>query len=104
MSETMARLVLAVTLAAAFGLFSRPSWAQEQNSLFFRDPGFPLRIWSDQLTVNDKNRIAIFSGHAVVTQGPARMDCASVVVHYSKRASGRDGIDRLECKHLRMAD
>src|SRR5262249_58899040 len=65
----------------------------------YRDRPDPLRIWADSLSVSERNRTAIFSGHVVVTQGAARMQCARLVVHFHYKGSDRRGvIDRFECK------
>lgn len=94
----MPRLFLAIALAAAFGLFSRPSWAQDR-SIFFQDPQTPATISADRLSVSNRNQTATFSGHVVVTQGAARMRCASLVVHYQSDGPDHHSmIDRFECK------
>jgi hypothetical protein len=106
-TETMTRLVLAMSLAAALGLFSRLAWAQDQNAFFYQDSREPVNIQADSLSVSDRNKTATFSGHVVVTQGAVRMQCARVVVHYhSEGPDRRDVIDRFECKpdYLHLVD
>jgi lipopolysaccharide assembly outer membrane protein LptD (OstA) len=105
--EALARLVLAICLAAALGLFSRLSWAQDRSTVFYQDPRTPVTIHADRLSVSDRGKTAIFSGNAVVTQGAARMRCARVVVHYHSEGSGRPGVvDRFECQqdYLHLVD
>jgi lipopolysaccharide export system protein LptA len=104
--ETLARLVLAMSLAAALGLFPRLSWAQDPSTFYFPDSRDPVSIYADSLSVSDRNKTATF-GNAVVTQGAVRMRCASLVVHYHSEGPDRRGvIDRFECKphYLRLAD
>src|SRR5262249_60517614 len=102
----MARLVLAMPLSA-LGLFPRLSWAQDQSAFFYQDRRDPVDIRADNLSVSDQNQTATFSGHVVVTQGAARMQCARFVVHF--HYEGPDGhgvIDRFECKpnYVRLDD
>lgn len=95
----MPRLFLAMSLAVALGLFSRPSWAQDRSAVFSQDSRTPISIQADSLSVSDQNKTATFSGHAVVTQGAVRMQCALVVVHYRSAGPDRHGVlDRFECE------
>ena len=104
--ETLARLVLAMSVAAALGLFPRLSWSQDASAFYFPDSRNPVTIYADSLSVSHRNKTATFS-NAVVTQGDVRMRCASLVVHYHSEGPDRRGvIDRFECKphYLRLAD
>ena len=94
-------------MAAALGLFPRLAWAQDQSAFVYRDRQDPVRIRSDRLSVSDRNQAATFSGHVVVTQGAARMQCARLVVHYHYERPGGHGVmDRFECKpdYVRLVD
>jgi hypothetical protein len=105
--EALGRLILAMSLAAALGLFSRLSWAQDRSTVFYQDPRTPVTIHADRLSVSDRDKTAIFSGDAVVTQGAVRIRCARVVVHYHSEGPGRHGVvDRFECKqdYLHLVD
>jgi lipopolysaccharide export system protein LptA len=106
--ETLARLVLAMSLAVAFGLFPRLSWAQDRSTDFFnQDPGMPVSIWADSLSVSHRNKTATFSGNAVVTQGAVSIRCAKVVVHYRSEGPDRhDVVDHFDCKqdYLHLVD
>jgi lipopolysaccharide export system protein LptA len=100
----LARLVLAISLAAALGLFSRLSWAQDRSTVYQLDPWQPLTVDARSLSVNDRNYTATFSGDVVVTQGAVRMRCASVVIHWEP--DRHNLIDRLECdpNYLHLID
>jgi hypothetical protein len=99
MMKAFARVVLPISLAAAFGLFPRLSCAQDQSFVFYQDPATPVTIQSDRLSASNRNRTATFSGNVVVTQGAVRKRCAMAVVHYHSEGLGRRGvIDRFECK------
>jgi len=97
-----------MSLAAALGLFPRPSWAQDQSAFFHQDRWDPVKILrADNLSVNTRYQTATFSGHVLVARGAARLQCASLVVHYRYVGPDRrDVIDRFECKpdYLRLAD
>lgn len=95
----MARLVLAIALAAAFALFPRLSWAQDQSRVFYQDLRMPVAIWADRVSVSHRDKTATFSGNVVVTQGADRIRCARALLHYRSAGSGRhDVAGRLECK------
>jgi lipopolysaccharide export system protein LptA len=93
----MTRLVLAMSLVAALGLFSRLSWAQDRSTVYDPHQGGPLAIDARSVSVNDRDQTATFSD-VVVTQGTVRMRCATLVIHYYSGGPGdRGGIDRIEC-------
>lgn len=93
----MTRLVLAMSLAAALGLFPRLSWAKDRSTVYEPDQRKPLTIDARSVSVNDADQTATFSD-AVVTRGIVSMRCASLVIHYySGGPSHRGGIDRIEC-------
>jgi lipopolysaccharide export system protein LptA len=105
--ETLPRLVLAMSLAVALGLFSRLSWAQDRSTVFYQVPRIPVTIHADRLSVNDRNKTATFSGNTLVTQGAARIRCARAVVHYHVDGPDHHRVDdRIECKqdYLHLAD
>jgi hypothetical protein len=92
----MTRLVLAMSLAAALGLFPRLSWAQDRSTPYHPDQR-KLAIDARSVSVNDRDQTATFSD-AVVTNGIDHWRCASLVVHYYSGGPGhRGGIDRIEC-------
>jgi lipopolysaccharide export system protein LptA len=96
-----------MSLAAALGLFSRVSWAQDQSAFFYQDSREPVNIQADSLSVSRRSETATYSGHVVVTQGAVRMQCARVVVHYHSEGPDRHGVvDRFECKpdYLHLVD
>lgn len=105
--DALLRLVLAMSLAVAPGLFSRLAWAQGRSAVSYQDQRTPVTIQADSLSVSDRNKTATFSGNAVVVQGAARIRCAKVVVHYHSDGPDHHGVvDRLECKqdYLHLVD
>jgi lipopolysaccharide export system protein LptA len=93
----MTRLVLAMSLAAALGLFPPLSWAQDRSIPYYPDQRKVLTIDARSVSVNDQDQTATFSG-AVVTNGIDHRRCASLIIHYYSGGPGnRGGIDRIEC-------
>lgn len=86
-----------MSLAAALGLFPRPSWAQDRSTPYYADQRKLLTIDARSVSVNDGDKTATFSD-AVVTKGTDQRRCASLVIHYYSGGPGnRGGIDRIEC-------
>jgi lipopolysaccharide export system protein LptA len=71
-------LVLTVTLAAAS--------AEAQQKIAFgdlnQDTTLPVEVQADQLTVNNADGSAVFSGNVVVTQGEMKLAAGEVKVSY----------------------
>ena len=86
------RLIL---LAAAFGGAVTTSIAQDAKIAFGglkQDTTLPVKIEADQLSVNNADGTAIFTGNVVVAQGEMRLTAAEVKVEY---ATDGKSIDQL---------
>ena len=86
-------------LAIAFGLL--PLWALGQGSqVAFGglqiDPELPVEMSADQLTVDQNDGSAIFTGNVVVGQGEMRLSAAKVEVEYADdEATGSSRISKM---------
>jgi lipopolysaccharide export system protein LptA len=61
-----------------------------------QDPGLPVELAADQLTIDQATGIATFSGKVVITQGAMKLSADQVVVEYLQGESGAKGkISRL---------
>jgi lipopolysaccharide export system protein LptA len=58
-----------------------------------QDPGVPVEVTSDSLTVDQATGRAVFDGNVLVVQGALRMTAARVEVSY---ATGGQGIARMQ--------
>ena len=63
-----------LALAALLSLAAAPSHAEKA------DRGKPVNIEADRVTVDDKNKIHIFEGHVVLTQGTLTLRSDKLVV------------------------
>ena len=54
----------------------------------------PIEITADRLEASDANKVVLFSGNAVATQGDRVIKAEKIVLYYNKeqRESGRDGL------------
>jgi len=53
-----------------------------------QDPNAPLEVTSDNLTVEQANQKAVFSGNVLVVQGKLRLSAAELVVEYGEDGQG----------------
>lgn len=84
-----------LVLVAAFGALGTAAFAQQAKVAFGglkQDTTLPVEVQADQLSVNNADGTAIFSGNVLVGQGEMRISAAEVKVKY-----GADGksIDQL---------
>lgn len=76
---------LLLLLALVLGL---PGAALAQSNVpnalqgFAKNRNEPVRINADALEVRDKDKVAVFSGNVVVTQGDTTMHCKDLLVYY----------------------
>jgi lipopolysaccharide export system protein LptA len=87
--------VLGLVLAGLFVTVAPPAEAQGARIDFGgmrQDTSLPVEVTADQLSVDQTNGSATFSGNVVVGQGEMRMSAAEVRVEYTE---GGGGIDRL---------
>ncbi|MDT8857700.1 lipopolysaccharide transport periplasmic protein LptA [Paracoccaceae bacterium Fryx2] len=82
-------------LTCALGLMPLGAAAQGADVAFGglkQDTSLPVEIEADQLSINQADGTAVFTGNVLVGQGTMRLSAASVRVEYSQ---GGTGIDRL---------
>jgi lipopolysaccharide export system protein LptA len=85
----------ALVLVAIFGLTAPASFAQQANVAFGglkQDTTLPVEVQADQLSVNNADGTAIFTGNVLVGQGEMRLSAGEVKVKYA--ADGKS-IDQL---------
>lgn len=57
-----------------------------------------LSITSDRLEMDDKNQVAIFSGHVVADDGRMRLTSEKMTVRYDKRMKGNGGVREVKAE------
>ncbi|MBF0417921.1 MAG: lipopolysaccharide transport periplasmic protein LptA [Magnetococcales bacterium] len=57
-----------------------------------------LSITSDRLEMDDKNQVAIFSGHVVADDGRMRLNADRMTVRYDKRMKGNGGVREVKAE------
>jgi lipopolysaccharide export system protein LptA len=84
---------------AAKGLAAPASNTGVPNALqgFSQNKEQPVQIEAQQLDVRDKDKVAIFSGNVVVTQGDTIMKCKSLHVFYDQE-DGKGGASKSSMK------
>lgn len=75
-----------IALAAALVLVPAMAAAQAQIALsgLSADPGAPLEVTAESLSIDQNARSAVFSGGVVISQGDMRIAAGSAEVHYSE--------------------
>jgi len=90
--------ILAICAAVIlFGTASAP-WAQSGGLAFSGmaiDPGLPVEVSADNLSVSQADGSALFSGNVEVAQGELVMTAGSIRIDYAENAEGRREITRL---------
>jgi lipopolysaccharide export system protein LptA len=92
---TMTFSFRALVLATIFGLAAQVSLAQQANVAFGglkQDTTLPVEVQADQLSVNNADGTAVFTGNVLVGQGEMRLSAGEVKVKYA--ADGKS-IDQL---------
>jgi lipopolysaccharide export system protein LptA len=92
---TMTFSFRALVLAAIFGLAAQVSLAQQASVAFGglkQDTTLPVEVQADQLSVNNADGTAVFTGNVLVGQGEMRLSAGEVKVKYA--ADGK-AIDQL---------
>lgn len=94
----MGSMRLQILLGAALIALAVPLWALAQNQgtqIAFgakkQDPSTPVQVTSDQLTVNQTEGTALFTGNVVVIQGDLKMTAPKVLVDYTKGNGAQKG-------------
>lgn len=83
------------TLLALAPLFAQVAYAQGTNIAFNGIKGdnkLPVEVNADNLTVNQTDGSAVFSGNVIVVQGDLRLTASEITVVY---AEGGKGIEKL---------
>jgi len=70
-------------IAIAFLLLSFESYAQQKSTKGSSEPEGPVDIRSDELTVYQKKRQAVFSGNVRAVQGELIINCKQLAVFYA---------------------
>ena len=97
------RLFLAMALALALPLAAVAQGTGVSLSGLKQDPGLPVEVGADQLSIDQATGIATFSGNVVIVQGAMKLSAASVVVEYLQGESGSSGrINRLIARNAEL--
>jgi lipopolysaccharide export system protein LptA len=77
-------VLAAAAMPAAAQTRSAPRDAGTPNAMqgFSKNKGQPVNIEAERLEVRDKDKVAVFSGKVVVTQGDTTMRCKTLTVFY----------------------
>lgn len=82
MKSVSRRIALAAVLALAPALAA--AQAQIALSGLSADPGAPVEVTAEALSIDQNARSAVFSGDVVISQGEMRIAAGSAEVHYSE--------------------
>ena len=80
------RLALKITLVALLTVAPHLAQAQGTNVAFAglkTDTTQPVKVTADQLSVNQADGTATFTGNVVIVQGDMKVQAGTVLVHYS---------------------
>jgi lipopolysaccharide export system protein LptA len=103
-ANSVSRLLAAMVAVLLVGGIGT-TWSAAQNAVqppaanqqlpnafqgFTRNRKDPVKIEANTLEVKDKEKVAIFRGNVVVTQGDTQMRCKELEVHYEGNALGAD--------------
>ena len=94
----MARRPIAC-VSAALALIPAATWAQ--TTVWRPDPGKPVMVTADDISIDNAERVATFTGNARLTQGgEVRLQCWQMRVYYLLAGAppAQDQIDRIECE------
>ncbi|MBF0425802.1 MAG: LptA/OstA family protein [Magnetococcales bacterium] len=87
MPRHLPRRLLPLAIGAAAGWFV----ALAPLAVTPAEPTSGLVITSDRLEVDDKGRIATFSGHVLAVEKTMRLNADQMIVHYQQPGTGGDG-------------
>jgi lipopolysaccharide export system protein LptA len=82
------------------GVCPAMAWAGEPTATVWQpDQAKPVEVAADDMSVNDSDKIAIFRGNVLLTQGDVRLQCSRALLHYhASQADQQGGVDRVECE------
>ncbi len=105
-ASTLSRLAAGCLMAAAIMAVPHPAGAATAGgagpttmSGLAISNDKPIQIESDSLKINDKDKIATFTGHVKVVQGDTTLRSGRMIVHYSGNgsiASGESQIQKID--------
>jgi lipopolysaccharide export system protein LptA len=77
-------IIIVVALPAAAQTRTKPRDTGTPNAMqgFYKNKGQPVAIEAEKLEVREKDKVAVFSGKVVVTQGDTTMRCKTLTVFY----------------------
>lgn len=87
----MLKPLLMLVLLLAFGLNTGPATAQQANIAFGgmkQDTALPVEVDADNLSINNADGSAVFSGNVSVVQGDMRLTAGEVRVEYTADGGG----------------
>lgn len=86
---------LALLALAVPAMVCAQTGTQVQFGGLKQDPGLPVQVTADKLTVNQNDNSAVFMGHVIVAQGQMRLAAPKVRVDYAKGQEASGHISRL---------
>lgn len=89
----MCTMLRSWVVAATLALLAVPTMAQEATIAFGsleQDTSLPVEVSADQLSVNNEDGTAVFSGNVEVTQGALILSAAEVLVKYTSDGKSID--------------
>ncbi len=87
----MLKTLTMLAIALSMGPWAAPAYAQQANIAFGgmkQDTSLPVEVDADNLSVNNADGSAIFSGNVVVVQGEMRLTAGEVQVEYTADGGG----------------
>lgn len=93
----MTFLLRSVFLAVVFSGFAQSAIAQTQVAFggLQHDSLLPVEVTADQLTINQEDGTAVFSGNVLVGQGTMRLSAGRVLVEYQTGETVTGEVSRL---------
>ncbi|MEM0906247.1 MAG: LptA/OstA family protein [Pseudomonadota bacterium] len=88
LASVVHRVLLAALLLAAPAAYAQTF--ETGFAQFGSDNSSPIEIEADELEVQDKSNVAVFSGNVVVKQDGAALQTARLTVHYAQSALPSD--------------
>ena len=89
----MLKPLLMLAAVLVLGLTSAPASAQQANIAFGgmkQDTTLPVEVDADNLSINNADGAAVFSGNVIVVQGEMRLTAGEVRVTYTADGGGID--------------
>lgn len=87
----MLKPLLMLAMLLTFGLNTGPATSQQANIAFGgmkQDTSLPVEVDADNLSINNADGSAVFSGNVIVAQGDMRLTAGEVRVEYTADGGG----------------